>query len=58
MPVDRLLDAKTLAREGGMCSEKLDFSYLGIYNLWNEELGMSSLLGYFDFLLTRIRSKI
>lgn len=41
------LDAKTLARGGGMCSEKLDFSYLGIYDLWNEGLGMQSLLIFF-----------
>ncbi|KAL9119577.1 MAG: hypothetical protein Q9187_003874, partial [Circinaria calcarea] len=32
-------NAKKLAREGGMCSEKLDFSYLGIYDLWIERLG-------------------
>lgn len=49
MQIDRFLDAKMLAREGGMCSEKLDFSYLGIYNLWNEELGRHSLLIYFYF---------
>ena len=44
MSANMSIDAKLLAKEGGMCSEKLDFSYLGIYNLWNESLGMHLLL--------------
>lgn len=40
---DHLVGAEELAKHDGMVSAPIDLSYMGVYTIWTNDLGMKSL---------------
>jgi hypothetical protein len=43
------LGAAHIAEDNGMVSGPLDLSYMGVYTIWNNDLGMFSLRTFYSF---------
>lgn len=49
MPTDTFLGAEEAANDDGMVSGPLDLSYMGVYTVWMNLLGKSSLQPHINY---------